>query len=343
MQRYEVGYPTLDRLTRDVAGFIGFLSPALDGTVRDGGAQERGGYLERLVRPATFIAPSPRDAHATALLFWAIARAVQDLLLTSGQHGLNEVARNTGFFGHLASTLRTFRLLEDVDDPEGSYGLVYWADFASDRLEPSLGADFALVVGLGGDRYKVAFLQAKRARRFPLAKVDHTVGDTLQVDLLVRHEARHPVVDVDGGWLPCLGEHGILGRWCFYLFWHEATVQGELLLPTVRAAHAVKETMRGVYSTSLDDGVELTIFAALLLADPNSRVGHLVGPDELPELFDGHRPHALVFVDPPSGGPSPEEKARLLDDLGYRPSPLRPARVAPSASSDDDPPSMGPI
>ena len=330
MRRLAIGYPTLDDR---IGEFTGFVGPLMSGMV-DADAVESNttdddvaaGYLEGMMTPMAFRGPSSSDRHATALTFWAFVRAIQDLSTTSGQYGLNEVARNRGFFGHLSSTLRTFWALEGAPDAEH---LIYWADFASEHLEPDTGADFAIVVRLGSGRYKVAFLQAKRVRHDPDADVGHYVKGKkrYQIDILVDHELRHLRNFQGNCGPPDVKNLGIFGRWCFYVFWHEVTEDGDLLLPTVRSAHAVRETREGWTSSSLTDGVELAAFVTLFLADPVSSVGYLVEAEEMPALFEGHRPATLLFLDPPTNGLAPEAKVALLNKLGYAPASPRSGNI----------------
>ncbi|CAA2145139.1 hypothetical protein [Methylobacterium bullatum] len=322
MRRLAIGYPTLDNRIDEDMGFVTPLMSQLvdEKVVKENSAADdvAAGYLEGMMTPKAFCGPSSRDRHATALTFWAFVRAIQDLSTTSGQYGLNEVARNTGFFGHLSSTLRTFLDLEGMIDADS---LIYWADFASEHLEPEIGADFAIVHSLGNGRYKVAFLQAKRVQNDPNAYIGHYVKgkNQHQINILADHEIFHLDKSSSNCGKPNENDLTIFGRWCFYVFWHEVGESGDLLLPTVRSAHSVRKTRESWTSSSLTAGVEFAAFVTLFLADPASSVGYLVDVEAMPALFKGHRPSSLLFLDSPTNGLVPKAKVALLNKIGYAP------------------------
>lgn len=234
--------------------------------------------------------PDTADRHLKAMLFAATARAIHDLLGTMGRPALFEVAHNAALFAHLSSTLWTYQALNSkIGDPMPE-PLLYWADLASDHSEPKSGGDFALIIPLDHDSCKIAVLQAKSVnpRRLSTSDIRQPVCDNTieQIDLLLENEKRYSNISA--------AEHGpLVGRWCFYIFWHKF-YQGVLLPPIVRSAFDVKSTaprsrkfgkskvvLSGIPTTP--NGVEFTTFLVWYLLDPNSNVGLRCKISELPD------------------------------------------------------------
>ena len=302
---------------------------------------------------ASYADPDAADRRVKAMLFAATTRAIHDLLGTMGRPALFEVAHNAALFAHLSSTLWTYQALNSKLGSISSETILYWADLASDHSEPKSGGDFALIIPIDQDTCKIAVLQAKPAnpRRLSTSDIRQTVyGSTIeQIDLLIKNEERYSV-------LPENKRGALVGRWCFYIFWHKFD-QGVLFPPIVRSAWEVKSTapksrksgksevvLSGVPMTP--NGVDFTTFLVWYLLDPNSDVGLRCKISELPDRLMVSRlsPRSIALFNLPSVNWPLRYWTDLVRKLsGYTrvvPTPphRRPAEPAPSPSSS---PKMG--
>jgi hypothetical protein len=88
----------------------------------------------------------------------AVAHALRDLEIISGAGGFGEEDRTASLIGHLGWYLA----LSDLSGSGKEQPSVSWS-YQSKKAEAEKGGDFGLVVRLDGDKYNIAFFQAKNA------------------------------------------------------------------------------------------------------------------------------------------------------------------------------------
>lgn len=281
----------------------------------------------RLLKDEALFADEPFDRAVLRALFWAFQMTVLDHWDSVTRVDAHEESQNSALMAHLCSSLRLLGLLDDRAFGGGEF-VLYGADCRSDWTESRLGCDFALIVPIGPDLYKVALFQAKKAAMEGLTSIERESPKDSRFQQLTR------LLQTERAYAtPRDVEAGLFGRLAYYAFWHDPRTQ---LLPTVLSAAQANGQLRessGVdYSRknligamarnpdmrvcALAGGTWFSEAIPLLLADPTSDFGVIMGRRQVRRLFQSKatRPRQVVGMRIPGRGLSLGDWRDLMDE-----------------------------